>query len=142
MENEESTLEEDTSTHVLNEFFTLGSSYKIDIRTRFEELSITIEHQRNTIDKLLEWLDEERDDNKEIKFELMQERDKREDLELAYRQRSDNLIKKNNIVISKIKTEIKDLKDSIVDLQELVQPRPITEEDKKRILADFFDDEE
>jgi len=141
MENEKSTLEEDTSTQVFNELFTFGSSYNIDIRTRFEELSATIEHQRHTIDKLMEWLDEERVNNKEIKFDLMQERNKRENLEIAYRQRSDNLIKENSIAMNKIKTEIKDLKDTIVDLQELVQPRPITEEDKKRILADFFDDE-
>lgn len=41
-------------------------------------------------------------------------------------------------ITNKYELKIKELEDKVVDLQDFIQPPPLTEEDKKRILAEFY----
>lgn len=98
-------IEEESTTKPKKEWATINDTNLI----RTSDISI--------IDKLIDMLNEREETIKELKYELDQERKKREELETSIRIRMEQLMNDSKKSLNKLTTEISNLKSEISQLR-------------------------
>lgn len=108
-----------------------------------EIYGILEKHQRDDIlDKFLDILNDERASNRELRLKLYKAQQKIEEIQDDHSLRLEKIITENNQSLNLLTDRITNLELTIRKLQRILQPIPLTREDKKRQLMQYIEDKD